>query len=328
MAGNVYRFDPPPVQRAPYAPIPAQGNQPPRCTCAAMMACVLASWPTGLEHQPKQRPLTVAPLTLTYGSQPPKVPLPGGNAQLLVLARAWDPPAPAPTQRPLTVAPLTLAYGSQPPSPVEDLTDLYTVLQTWPPAWYPAQRAPPVAGFVGAVVVPDQPTPSATTLTCILRPAWEPPVPAQPVRVLVAPLTLTYGNQPPPRVSPVTAGLIIDSWRPDAPLPARPTPLPQAPAVVPVTPPSTAALAVLLRSAWDPPAPPPVQRPLTSAPLALVYGNQPPPRASSATAALIIESWRQGQPLPVRPVPFLQSAAAAGTIIPLIVHHRKQQGIS
>lgn len=70
---GIYRHDPQPTQRRRFVPIPAQGDQPPRRTIALSMAVILASWPTGLEHPPRQGRRDVVPLTLTYGNQPPRI---------------------------------------------------------------------------------------------------------------------------------------------------------------------------------------------------------------------------------------------------------------
>lgn len=177
MAGEIFYSPPAPQQPPPHAPIPAQGDQPPRRSTHLLMACVLASWPTGLEHQAPQRAATAPipqqgdqpprrtnalgmaaalqswptgceyepyqlprrPAAATPGDQPPRY----TTAPLYALLQSWTPPDPQPTQR-LTAPPIR-AQGDQPPAP----------RSTQPPAaWYEQPAFPRAAGRLAAAPIP------------------------------------------------------------------------------------------------------------------------------------------------------------------------------
>lgn len=101
--------DPWPAQaRGPVAPLSlAYGSQPRPTSTVRMMSSVLASWPTGLEHQPQQRPLTVVPLTLRYGDPPPLTirALAGLSS---VVSTAWLPADPIVQGRPPLFIPILI----------------------------------------------------------------------------------------------------------------------------------------------------------------------------------------------------------------------------
>ena len=292
MAGNVFRFDPPPPPPPLHAPIPAQGDQPPRRTQAMLMACVLASWPTGLEYQPIQR-IRLAPIP-AQGDQPPRRTQAGLYAGLI----AWLPPDPQPAQRPLTVAPLTLTYGDQPPRRTQ--AGLYAVLQTWlPPDPQPVQR-------IRLAPIPAQgdqpPRRTQAGLYAVLQ-TWLPPDP-QPVQrpLTVAPLTLTYGDQP-PRQHPADLYATLQTWLPPDPQPVQ-RPLTVAPLTLTYgqQPPRHTIDLVSTRIAWLPPDPRPAQRPLTVAPLTLTYGDQPPRRTQAGLYA-VLQTWLPPDPQPAQRPP-------------------------
>ena len=111
--GNIYRAPPQPVQQIRYVPIPAQGDQPPKRTHHAVMALVLQSWPTGLEHQPQQRHRKVPPLVIAYGDQPPKrtyANLPAAEQ------RWWEEPEPLPKRLALLPQGVPIVVDNPPPN--------------------------------------------------------------------------------------------------------------------------------------------------------------------------------------------------------------------
>lgn len=297
-AGGIYRIDPPPVQRGPFVPIPAQGDQPPRRTNHLMMGLVLASWPTGLEHQPQQRPLKVAPLTLTYGQQPPsQVGL--RDPDILYGSGLW-PPLDWAAQRPPQIAPLTLRYGDQPPPYSHVALDV--VRRSWEPPDPQPQRDSKNLAPLTLVYGQQPPAVSGFRDPDLLFGAglWPPPDwPAQ-VPPRIAPLTLTYGQQPPrrPPTGTVPTG-VLAWWQVQDPPRLQAPAFPIAPPVTPTNDPppsSRAAVLSVLATAWQPPPPEPRQLPRTVAPLTLVYGDQPP-RRSGGGLSLVLAAWRADDPV-------------------------------
>jgi hypothetical protein len=310
----------------PHAPIGTQGSQPPRYSTVLMMAAVLASWPADLEprlHQQNAQQNKIAPLTLTYGQQPPqRAPLAVLNQSTILatwqqtwdaqrapkslawdvpispyLARtppppliwdAWIPPPPLPA-RPVQIAPLTLAYGAQPtPQPPLSTVELAQIVGTWAQTW-DAQTAPKSAAWnippIVSTLVPRTPLPQS------IWTAWE-PLPLPPRPVAIAPLTLPYGSQPTPQppLSVVELAQIAASWQQtwDAQAAAKSAGW-NIPPIVSAFVPRTSPPA-LIWTAWEPPyiAPP---RPVAIAPLTLVYGNAPPIRGVSPLQAQIAATW-------------------------------------
>jgi hypothetical protein len=246
---GLYFNPPPVVQAAIHAPIAAQGQQPPpyRSIAAVMVAATLA-WtpapapaqepslvaplipapavggPTPIsralsqairaiwDSQPSwntQRAAPIAPLTLTYGQQPPiyegaeqianilATPVATWNAQTAPPNAGWNyvPAAinqPPPvsiagvmairsawpveawnTQRAPWLAPLTLSYGQQPPA--YSIATRASIRATWDVQPWPAQSEFDNAGWnANAVVVPQVPAPSQTVLSSIVA-AWSAP---------------------------------------------------------------------------------------------------------------------------------------------------------
>jgi len=194
--------------------------------------------------------VSIAPLTLTYGSAPiPQSPIsvlevaqilgtwaqtwdtqtaPKGaawNVPALPLAfvafaplpkhiwMAWvDPFIRPPT--PVDIAPLTLVYG-QAPSPQSALSvlELGQIVSTWAVTW-DAQTAAKNAGWNVPPLLIVLPHVSAPGL---IWTAWEPPFISPPRPVAIAPLTLPFGSQPPvqPPLTRTVAGIIIPAWPAD-----------------------------------------------------------------------------------------------------------------
>lgn len=167
MPGN-YNFYPPPwpQQGRRYAPIPAQGDQPPKYSVAGMMQLV-SMWQPG--PPPIFPPVKIAPLIpiVITSDNPPPSSLVTFNS----IIASWRPPLPQPFQRPIT-APIP-AQGNQPPrySPVT----LYSLIGSWvpPPPW-PQQRL--TTSPIASVSPPPPPpfVPNHRQPEAILT-AWIPP---------------------------------------------------------------------------------------------------------------------------------------------------------
>lgn len=286
--GNIYRFDPQPVQRGPGVPIPAQGDQPPRTVAGLALGVIIGCWPTGMEPglpQPNLRYGRIAPLTLAYGDQPPVTSAVRDiDIYSQTYSTAWQPPDPLPTipQRNY-IAPLTLTYGSQPPLTMRDLVNRAATRLAWePPPPMPVQKGP-IAPLT--LVYGDNPPVQTGTrdidfYSQAYVQAWQPPDPQPqlPNRRYVAPQTLVYGDQP-PAFSRVNVNTILRSWVPPDPQPVQLTESFVAFAYIPDNPPSGifGQLNTIIRGWWNPPDPQPWQKgPI--APLTLVYGQQPPPK--------------------------------------------------
>lgn len=338
-------YNPPPASQGPVnstPPIPhvaigTQGSQPPRMAraTAVMMVAVLASWPADLEPR-LQRPndtqkTKIAPLTLTYGQQPPRQPPMPYPTTLTQLVASWPtdvrvPPrgqstswfptviAQVPAHRSGTIHPAILqtiqeltprilvvpsgvVAPENPDSPPRQsplsAASVAITLQAWQPippillgpesaAW----NVPPLS-----VVVPRTPPPAH------LWTAWQPPFIAPPRPVTIAPLTLTYGAQPIP-IAPLelstllsTVARWVETWDAQRAAPQASWNVPPILISLPRTP-----LPAHIWTAWEPPfiAPP---KPVSIAPLTLVYGAQPRPQAPLAlstylhTVGLWVESW-------------------------------------
>lgn len=382
MAGEIFYPPPAPVQPAPHVPIPAQGQQPPRRTWALMMSVVMASHPTGLEYQaprkvptvpipaqgdqpprysvnplmqlvrswdppdpqPAQKPLKVAPLTLTYGDQPPKYA--GFLADTLEILRAWDPPPPDPWQLPRR--PPIPTPGSEPPRYAGNLADYLELVRAWDPPDPQPQQRPTTAPIPPPLL--SQPPPRSIVVLGTIIDAWRPPDPQPWQRPPTVPIP-AQGDQPPRLRQPLPYSL----WVADPPLPQ---PTEQAAAIIPPPVvsqvPFTRPLSIILGAwdtadpvrqravnfpiraqgqqvvcsdprwvrllsivrQWDPPDPMPRQRPLTVAPLTLIYGQQPPPRREYRN--VIYDSWLVVD-VPRQPVGYALQPAPAPIVIPATV---------
>jgi hypothetical protein len=285
----------------PHAPIGTQGSQPPRYSTVLMLTAVLASWPADLEprlHQKNTQQNKIAPLTLTYGAQPtPQPPLSTvelaqivgtwqqtWDAQTAPKSAAWNippivstlvPRTPPPAliwtawvepfvrpPTPVAIAPLTLVYGDAPP--IRGTSPLQAQLAAWADPWI-VQAGPKNAAWnvppIVAAIIPANAFPYQ-----ILR-AWQDDPNRPPRLVTIAPLTLTYGSQPP------------------------------------VQAPLSAATRIALQ-AWPLDLEPRLGRPndqrVRIAPLTLVYGNTPAPHGplSPTLLSIVARSWQPADPFP------------------------------
>src|SRR3990167_5949591 len=245
MAGNIYRFDPQPTQGQRFVPIPQQGDQPPRRNLALTMALVMASWPTGMEHQPQQRFVTV-PIPV-QGDQPPRqsravyspdwyridqpqqrrskiaalistaAEQPAFTRPPASILRSWE-PEPAVPRILSQIAQLTLAYGDTPPP--YSAVNLRVLVEAWqPPPPLPQQQRRDIAPLT--LVYGDLPPIPSRVNQYITLQAWTPPDP-QPQRDSknISPLTLSYGDIP-PIPSRVNLYVALQWWVPPDPQPQR-----------------------------------------------------------------------------------------------------------
>lgn len=138
----------------PHAPIPKQGDPPPRYSVATYMQVVTMAWP--LDQEPR-------------------------------LGR--------PNEQRVKIAPLTLVYGTQPtPEAALSAIELAQIVSTWVQTWS-AQSAPESAAWNVPPILVSLPY---IPLPRLLWTAWESPWIAPPTPVRIVPLTLVYGDQPPP----------------------------------------------------------------------------------------------------------------------------------
>lgn len=186
---------------------------------------VVNSWPLDLEPRlgiPNNTQQKIVPLTLVYGSEPPRFSL---SNRMAGATSAWvDAPFSIPrliqllpqvsfvpytslqrailtawldsqVQRfiPVNIAPLTLVYGSQPAPRLQ--TDYTKLVDAWTQIWGP-QTAKQSAGWNYPILSPVTYAPLPKHIWA----AWELPFIRPPVPVSIAPLTLVYGQQPPPRL--------------------------------------------------------------------------------------------------------------------------------
>lgn len=266
--GNFYNPQPPaqgPVNSTlplPHDPIPAQGDQPPRRQVAAVLAMcvVLASWPSDLEPRlqtPNTQQVKIAPLTLTYGSQPTPTAFLSAT-ELRVIVDSWpgdlEPRLTWANVPRTTIAPLTLAYGSQPtPTSPLSTTELAQIVSTWPNPIGPLLPYQPIRSLVSSAPVVSQPQPQS-------------PLSVLEVSQIVSTWTVTWDAQ--------TASKSA-AWN----IPPQ--------AILAHTPPPA-----LIWTSWEPPYVKPPQ-PVSIAPLTLVYGSQPSPQPPLPRVAQtsIIASW-------------------------------------
>lgn len=204
MANEIFYPEPFPQQPRRFVPIPAQGDQPPRYSPRSLYALV-ESWRPP-DPQPQQRPLTVAPLSLTYGQQPPRYSTAGLNA----VVETWRPPDPQPQQRRPTV-PIP-AQGDQPPrySPVQ----LYSLVGLWrPPDPQPWQR--PVTAPIPTAPPPpppDNPPRYTTAALTSLVASWRPPDPAPQQRRRLAPIPTPPPPPVPANQRAVRMSVVLQAW--------------------------------------------------------------------------------------------------------------------
>lgn len=317
---GIFFNPPPPVQiPPPYAPIRAQGQQPPRLPTTLPQEIARLAWEPSFPvwYPPFQEPAEILPLTLVYGSQPPRTeplqpPAVWWQAvpaqQLISATAAWNVPTVVSTFVPYTTLPEAVLAAWQPAPPMPRQT---------PPPWAPipaqGQQPPPFVGQRPADVwwqaPPVQQSAPGTA-------GWN--VPAVVTRVPFSPLqpqilaAWVPGPPPPQRLLPTFfPGLSVDAPPPSEPL--------QPPAVwwQPVTPPQQTAPGA---GAIPPPvvnAPPPTS-PLQPPPVwwtpFVLYSQAPPvpPPTPPAPPAVLVVEWggdwvpprkRTMKPAPLTKVP-------------------------
>lgn len=302
--GGVYRIDPPPVQRGPFVPIPAQGDFPPFIgRSLATLGLLVSSWQPGPPLPVVPNRNYIAPLVITYGDQPPVV---SGqrhvDIQSQVVSTAWQLPDPLPTiPNRRYIAPLTLPYGDNPP-PAPHVVNDKTILGYWEPP--PPLPTIPQRNYVAPLTLTygDQPPVVSSQRdidiqSSLLAMAWEPgpPLPAIPQRRFVAPLTLVYGDQP-----PVLNRQAILCQPVDYNQPQRSFVAPLIPAILTAQPAYT-RLPQWIIDAWQPTTMP-VQKLVGIAPLTLTYGDQPPPYSTVVSGKVILGQW-EPSPAPLPTIP-------------------------
>jgi hypothetical protein len=209
----------------------------------------------------------------------PVVPLPR------LIWTAWEPPFIAPP-KPVQAVTLTLATGTAPsPSSFLSVTELTYLVGTWQQTWSAQQAAPTAAWNVPPLLVslPRVPVPSHVWT------ASELPWVAPPRPVQIAPLTLVYGAQPTPQPAlsvpelTQTVAMWPQAWEAQRAPSSASWNVPPAAAPPHINPPQA------LWTAWEPPFVPP-PRPVTVAPLTMVYGTAPRPASPirPATWAVIL----------------------------------------
>jgi hypothetical protein len=187
--------------------------------------------------------------------------------------------------RPAQLAPLTLPTGTAPiPTSPLSVSEIAQIVATWAVSW-DAQTAPDNAAWNAPSVAILAHTP----LPALIWTAWEPPPPL-PVRpIQIATLTLPTGVTPVPsgplsvsKLTPLVATW-AQSWDAQTAPKNAAWNVPALPLV------AHTPIPGLIWTAWDPPPPLPV-RPVTIAPLTLVYGMPPRPRGPivPATWAVIL----------------------------------------
>lgn len=275
---------------------------------------ILASWPSDLEprlalQNAKQN--SIVTLTLPTGDQPPvglrptlTYPPATWNAQSAVESTAWnvvvvDTAVPYvqypytsllanwPAERAQRVerrsATIGLATGDQPAPAAPLSAQEQQIIGSWTQYVVPTQTFPPNAGW-------NVPTPSfvsAPPLQRAIWSAWEPLWVKPPVPVSVAPLTLTYGQQPPSVSTSALAARLSTSWNVEPVVRQAVVGVaavqPQVVQFVPFTPTPYG----ILRTWQD--APLDQRRAVNIAPLTLTYGDQPV--YGPARYTILVRSW-------------------------------------
>jgi hypothetical protein len=166
----------------PHEPPPTRGDEPPRrqVQAALAMAVVLASWPSDLEPRlqpPNNTRVKIAPLTLTYGDQPP-ISGPITPSEYAQIRLAW--PTDWAAQSGPHVAPLVPppVIGDNPPFPGAITPTEVLIGQAWPRDWGEPQRLPTVVQ-AGIASVPTPVGPLASPVLSTILTAWTAGWPAQ-----------------------------------------------------------------------------------------------------------------------------------------------------
>jgi hypothetical protein len=318
-------YPPPPASQGassstpplPHDPIPAQGTSPPPLRQAALavtMVAVLASWPSDLEprlQRPNAQRTSIAPLTLTYGQQPPRYSIAGQMAQI---AGIWptdlEPRLTRPNEQQQKIAPLTLAYGNQRINPPLSSAEIAKIVSIWPPTevgpalpypnWarkaYAATLPPPLTAYVG-------PGPTGAIYPAILQAAFEP----LEIEVVAGFVLAPDNPDQPPRQFPLhprTQAQIAAAWIDPAPQPPVPTHVAPItlPAGTPPTPqgPLTVTEVAQLVASWPADLEPRLGRPNANrqqiAPLTLPTGTAPIPSGPLSVPEVLQfnAAWQQG----------------------------------
>jgi hypothetical protein len=293
----------------------AYGAEPPRYSIATRMLLAV-TWPQDLEPRlgpPNERQQKIAPLTLAYGDQPP---ISGTSitSKAVGAATAWpadlEPRLSGPNNARVLAIPFTSGDQPSPRAPLE-YNDRKSI-DAWPQDAWPAQArpqtvtpsatdSPPVNGPLGARAISTLPDawgaqrapqslawastrtdqPSVPFPYGIVTSAWADAPRCEARATRIAPLTLTYGDQPVP-TSPLSQpkATAIASWPADA-WTAQSAPLSLAWNVPPNSFPKPAFPYALILSTWPADLEPRLTRPNDQqqkiAPLTLTYGDQVSP---------------------------------------------------
>lgn len=207
---GIFYHPPQPTQAAPHVPIPPQGDQPPRKAAAAPSALAWhgAVW-------------TVQRRALSAAWDVPAVqagPVPLAARPWVIWDTAWQTnPEPALPRR--GIAPLTLVYGDAPP------VALPAALRAALTQWQDSPNVLPPRPGVAAWDVPataEHIPPSLLPLAILI--AWQSQQADITTRRGIAPLTLSYGDAPPPKllsaVWQVLSQWLGPEWRAQAPQPS------------------------------------------------------------------------------------------------------------
>lgn len=293
-------FYPAPEPRQTYPKVlpVTQGAQPKPAGPLGGSVSVLSAigvWATlAAVPMPTQKPLNVAPLTLVYGQQPPRID-PSPKVQARVVIASWpeagEPRLQFKNQQPERryIAPLTLTYGQQPPTagPLS-VQEMAIARSSWePPFVFPQE----LEGIAAVCVPPVVNNPPPRTLDqSIVRQTWEPAFQypeSEPNsaswNVPVVAQSFLPANE--------TAWWIGAAWRePFGDIQFSGTFLPLTLSVdqPPIIGELTTAIMATTRGSWEPArAEPP--RPVAIAPLSLTYGQQPTAYARLQDA--ILRAW-------------------------------------
>jgi hypothetical protein len=284
------------------------GQQPPTIGPLALEDVVVtrAAWPETHEPplpvEPSVRRRYIVALTLDYGDAPP-ITGPLTAVEYALMRQLLEPPRPvigSEPPPPVKIVPLTLTYGNQ-PARIGPLTptELALAVRSWEPG--PPRMLPPVvsAGWDVPPPVVNQPKPW-TRLAAAIPIAWLPPDPVPPRPVSLAPLTLTYGQQP-PNVGPLSMleQLLIGlAWTSPAslraPIGSAAWDVPvSAPAYVPWTAPARMPLEAWYPTPW----------PILERPTYLESVDRPIPHRSR----MVLHAWYPPPPMvrrdPTAPIP-------------------------
>lgn len=193
----------------PHAPIPAQGDDPPRrqVATAVLLATVVGLWPAStldpVLGAPNNARVTIAPLTLTYGDQPPRI-----GVRTRMPAQLFVPPEFVPLPSRLRSVVPRVAAVDQPP--VVGRSSLLAIVRAWIQGWDSQHAGTTASWDVPPPVVSTYTPPAAYPAHILAASQVPPPLPAQRVRSVV-PL-LARGDAPPIRGPHSPQRWIVASW--------------------------------------------------------------------------------------------------------------------